>query len=216
MNVKAKKSLKKLICAGLSILFITASAKATLVDANAVKEGIEYYIRIDKDVYDLGEPIEMLHRLTNFRDETLYIDDISFYTYRLELTRPEGDTIFAPYFGPPFPPMPPGLPDIITLNPGECIEYRWYITSNTWGIDGEWVEEPFTTVGQYSITSYYNGCYYSDSIHGDEWWDEWWPITLQPDALDFIIIPEPATILLLGLGVILLKRRAFNYRIGQK
>ena len=193
MNGENRKSLKNLICAGISILFITASAKATLVDANAVKEGIEYYIRIDKDVYKLGEAIEMLHRLTNVGEQTLNVCDISFYTYRLELTRPEGDTIFAPYFGPPFPPMPPGFPDIITLNPGEYMEIRWDITSNTWGIDGEWVEEPFATFGQYSIISEY------DNSFADEG-----PVRLVPDALHFAIIPEPTTITLLGFGLAIL------------
>ena len=157
MNGEAKKSLKKLICAVISILFITASAKATFVDAKAVDEGLEYYIRIDNDVYHLEETIEMYFRLTNVGDETFYVDDLCIYTLSFELIRPEGDTLFALYYGPPLPPMPPGLPDIITLNPGEFIENRWYITSINfnWGTDGEYVEKPFTTVGQYSLTSYY-------------------------------------------------------------
>jgi len=195
MNEEAKKRLKELIFAGISILFITANAEATFVDANAVEEGLEYYIRIDKGIYDLGENIEMLHRLTNVGDQTLNVCDLDIYTLSLELTRPEGDILFAPYFGPPFPPMPPGLPDIITLNPGECIETRWYITLANWGSYGEWVEEPFSIVGPYSIISeYYNG-------YGGEG-----PLGLEPDALDFAIIPEPATVLFLALGGLALVR----------
>lgn len=205
MAGKQKKSLKKLVFAGIIILGLLVcerETRATIVDANAVEEGLEYYIRIDKGVYDLEETIEMLCKITNVGNETLNVCDLDIYTLSLKLTRPQGDILFSPYFGPPFPPMPPGLPDIITLNPGEFIENRWYITSINfnWGTDGEYVEKPFTTVGQYSLTSYYKGCYYSDSVYGDDLWDEWWPITLQPDALDFSIIPEPASIFLFGLG----------------
>lgn len=189
MNGEAKKRLKKLIFAGISILFITASAKATFVDANAVDEGLEYYIRIDKGVYDLEENIEMLCRVTKVGDGIFNVAELGIYSIRLELTRPEGDTLFSPYFGPPFGPMPPGLPDIVTLNPGEHIERQYDITSRRWGTDWEWVEEPFTTLGQYSISSKYLTFIFPGE-----------PASLKPDALDFEIIPEPATVLFLGLG----------------
>ena len=72
MNGGTKKSLKNLICAGISILFITASAKATLVNSNSiVVDNIEYYTQTDKAVYELGEDVWMLHRVTNLRDEPL-------------------------------------------------------------------------------------------------------------------------------------------------
>ncbi len=72
MNGKDIKSLKKLICAGISILFITASAEANLVNSNSiVKDDIEYYTQTDKAVYDLGEYVEILHRVTNLREEPL-------------------------------------------------------------------------------------------------------------------------------------------------
>jgi hypothetical protein len=201
VKMETRKLREKTIIAILTILCTATISKATFVDANAVEEGIEYYIRIDKDVYQLGEAIEMMHRLTNVGEQTLNVYEISFYTYRLELTRPEGDTIFAQYFGPPFPPMPPGLPDIITLNPGEYMEWRWDITSklNTWGIDGEWVEEPFATVGQYSVSSKYNGYIFTEPER---------PVNIESGPLDFFIIPEPASIALLGLAsAFLLVRR---------
>jgi len=195
MNAKGKKSLKRLAFSVTIILILVGYAKetkATYVDANAVEEGLEYYIRIDKGVYDLGENIELLHRLTNVGNETLNVSEFGIYTLSLELTRPQGDTLFSPYFGPPFPPMPPGLPYIITLNPGEYIETQWLITSGRWGADREWVEEPFSTVGQYSITSKYDNSWL-DPHQG--------PLALEPDALDFVIIPEPASIFLFVLGL---------------
>ena len=202
MNWEAKKRLKTLIFAGISILFITASAKATFVDANAVDEGLEFYIRIDKGVYNVEENIEMLCRVTNVGDGIFNVAELGIYSIRLELTRPEGDTLFSPYFGPPFGPMPPGLPDIITLNPGEYIERQYDITSRRWGTDGEWVEEPFTSLGQYSISSKYLTFIYPGE-----------PASLKPDALDFIIIPEPATVLLLALGSLFLTNHCRYRRI---
>jgi hypothetical protein len=194
MTAKGKKSLKNLVFAGIIILGLVVCAKetrATYVDANVVEDGLEYYIRIDKGIYDLGENIEMLHRVTSVGDEIFNVAELGIYSIRLELLRPEGDTLFSPYFGPPFPPMPPGLPDIISLNPGEYIETLWTITSGRWGTDGEWVEEPFTTLGQYSISSKYLTWIYPGE-----------PEILEPYALDFEIIPEPSTIALFSLGLL--------------
>src|SRR4030043_817554 len=76
MKVKANESLKKLICAGKYILFITASAKATLVNSNSiVVDNIEYYIQTDKSVYGLGEGVELLYTITNLRDEVFLVVD---------------------------------------------------------------------------------------------------------------------------------------------
>ena len=189
MNEEAKKRLKELIFAGISILFITANAEATFVDANAVEEGLEYYIRIDKGIYDLGENIEMLHRLTNVGDQTLNVCDLDIYTLSLELTRPEGDILFAPAWITH--PMPPGIPTVITLNPGEYAECRWYIMLCEWGIDEQVVEEPFAAVGHYYILSRYN----------NSWPESEGPERLVPDALHFAIIPEPCSIAILGVGL---------------
>jgi len=193
MSGETNKNLKKLVCAGIVALALAGcarQARGTLSNSSSiVEEGLEYYIRIDEGVYDLGETIEMLHRLTNVGDQTLNVCDLSLsYTVSFELTRPEGDILLAPAFITV--PRPPGFPNIITLNPGEYAESRWYITLCEWGIDGQVVEEPFATVGHYSITSEYDNSFASEG-----------PLRLEPDALDFVIIPEPASIALLGLGL---------------
>ena len=182
---ETKKILKKLVCAGIVILASVVPAKATLVDANAVEEGLEYYIRIDKGVYDLGETIEMLGRITNVGDETLNVAELGCFSLRFKLARLGGDILKAPLI------IVPCIPDIVTLNPGEYMERRYNITSLTWGLDGQVVDEPFTIFGQYSIISEYD----------NNWPGAEGPLTLEPDALDFVIIPEPASIFLFSLGL---------------
>ncbi len=57
-----------------AILITERSAKANLVNSNSiVEDDIEYYMQTDKDVYDLGENVEMLYRVTNLGSE-----DVSF------------------------------------------------------------------------------------------------------------------------------------------
>ena len=174
----------------LVILFITASAKAALVNSNSiVQDGIEYYIQTDKAVYNLGENIEMLHRLTNVGNQTLNVAEPTVtYTISFKLTRPQGDTLFAPAYITQ--PQPPGFPNIIKLNQGEYIEKLYYIMLCEWGADGQVVEDPFATVGQYSISSKY------DNSFADEG-----PLSLVPGALHFAIIPEPCSLILFGAGL---------------
>jgi hypothetical protein len=209
MSGEAKKNLKNLICAGIVTLVLAGcagEARGTLSNSSSiVEDGLEYYIELDNAVYNLGESIVILCRVTNVGDQSLNVSELTLtYTVSFELTRPEGDILFAPYYVPGITPPPlPGFPDIVTLNPGEHTELRSDITLIAscryyrWGADGEVVDEPFTTLGQYSIISEYD----------NSWTGGGGPLTLVPDALEFVIIPEPATILLFGLGGLLLRKR---------
>jgi len=78
MASKMKKGLEKLVCAGMVVLALAGCANATLrttlVDSNSIVEyGIEYYIQTDKSVYNLGESVEMLYRVTNVTDGNVKI-----------------------------------------------------------------------------------------------------------------------------------------------
>jgi len=208
MSGETKKNLKSVVCAGIVILALAGcarQARGTLSNSSSiVEDGLEYYIELDNAVYNLGESIVILCRVTNVGDQSLDVSDLSLhYTVTFELTRPEGDTLFAPYYVHGITPPPlPGFPDVVTLNPGEHTELRSDITLIAsgryyrWGADGEVVDEPFATLGQYSITSKY------DNSFADEG-----PVRLVPDALHFAIIPEPTTLLLLALGGLMLRKR---------
>ncbi len=53
-----------------------------------VQDGIEYYVQTDKAVYDLGENVEMLYRVTNLGDEDVTLglvvcDPLAYYDFRI-------------------------------------------------------------------------------------------------------------------------------------
>lgn len=71
---RTKKNLKKLVCAGIVTLALAGCARATLVNSNSVVEdGVEYYIQTDKSVYDLGENVQILYRVTNVSENPVDI-----------------------------------------------------------------------------------------------------------------------------------------------
>jgi len=62
--------MKKRIIAVVIALGFVGIARATLVDSNSiVQDDIEYYIQTDKAIYDLGENVQMLYRVTNLGTE---------------------------------------------------------------------------------------------------------------------------------------------------
>jgi hypothetical protein len=67
-----KKGLLKSIFAVLFLLPVCANA--TVNSNSIIQDDIEYYIQTDKSVYNLGEDVEMLYRVTNLRSE-----DVEFY-----------------------------------------------------------------------------------------------------------------------------------------
>jgi len=182
MTGRIKKILKKLVCAGISILFMTVSAKATLVDSNSiVEDGIEYYIQTDKPVYDLGEDVEMLYRITNLRTEM----------WQVTAFPPLRDILVAARKGQDFNEIwrlswfrnyPPG-PRVLRLQPGESSEMNVIWPQ----IDAQGTRDPIDDIsiapGIYRI----RGILYPTDVSV---------------AVDITIVPEPATIILLALGII--------------
>ena len=70
--------MKRAIIAIAAVVVLVGATEgwASLVAVNSncvIQDGIEYYIQTDKVVYDLGEDVEILYRITNLRDEELYV-----------------------------------------------------------------------------------------------------------------------------------------------
>ena len=52
------------------------SVKSDLNSNSIIKEDIEYYMQTDRSIYNLGENVEMLYRVTNFGDEDMSFEFI--------------------------------------------------------------------------------------------------------------------------------------------
>ncbi|MBA7477678.1 hypothetical protein ES707_13092 [subsurface metagenome] len=98
------------------------------VNSNSkVEDGIEYYIQTDKAVYNLGENVEMLYRVTN-----LGAEDVTFEFAIQQQTYFEVSDNETRIWGWPKLVNPAG--SIFTLHPGEFKEYfkEWdMINDNT-------------------------------------------------------------------------------------
>jgi len=187
MNGKINKNWKSVVCAGIVILALAGCAKANLVDSNSIlQDGIEYYMQTDKSVYDLGEEVQTLFRVTNLGVEIAIFDfplaesEQSLFTVEEEGVRIWGRRV-------DFSRVISGF----VLNPGEFKEYTgiWNMTADngTLNPDDDWLISPGTydVVGRLNLTG---GTYI-----GDE--------NTRVSVL-VTIIPEPATLALLGAGII--------------
>ena len=85
MSGEAKKRMKSVVCSGIvGLALLAGCARANLVNSNSVVEdGIKYYLQTDKAVYDLGEDVEILYRVTNLTENPVDIGMVlnSYYAY---------------------------------------------------------------------------------------------------------------------------------------
>ncbi|MHC4308423.1 MAG: PEP-CTERM sorting domain-containing protein [Planctomycetota bacterium] len=192
MMCKQKKILKKLACVWISILFMTVSAKAALVDSNSsiVVDNIEYYMQTNKSVYDLGENVEMLYRVTNLGDEDVTLgsvaaDQLAYYDFRI---MQDGSQIWEyPYLSivPAFGSFSLGPYE---SKAGQTI-WNMMNDNGTLPTDDDFPINP----GIYDVIGEL------DLISGER----------VPVSVSIEVIPEPATLLLFGLGMLLVKTRRF-------
>ena len=200
MMGETKKILKKLVCAGIVILASAVPAKATLVNSNSiVVDDIEYYIQTDKSVYDLGEGVELLYRVTNLRDEVF--DVIGFFPiWDILVTANEGENFreiwsFHWYGGGPLGPV------VFRLEMDETMEFTYTWTQIDHQGTPEIGDDTQVSPGVYRVSGVFQG------IEG---------ISNEIDtsvAIDITIIPEPGSLVLFGMGfgsLLLCKKKRRN------
>jgi hypothetical protein len=192
-----KTSLLTIISAA-AILLAACQVQAGMVNSNSViEDGIEYYIQTDKFTYNLGENVEILFRVTNLRDEILNIgndgsvEDIS-------IVGKNGEDSYGVWRNSWIYPSPPGTM-ILRLQAGESKEF-----SVSWlQIDAKGTFDPrddtAVPTGIYRISGiiYGNEGYYPPKIIDES------------VSVDITIVPEPATLLFLGMGAVALRVRKY-------
>jgi len=180
MGNHIKISAKELYFAAVAVLMMLAVAtvtKANAVPVNSnsiVKDGIEYYIQTDKAVYNLGQDVEMLYRVTNLGTQDLmfefaYQQQNSFETSEAQARMWGWPKLVNPAFSS------------FDLRPGEFKEFLidWDMINDNTGA--------LVFPGNFDVTGalkYFPG-------H-----DRYVPVSVQVE-----IIPEPTSLLLLGMGL---------------
>jgi len=171
--------------AAVVVLVGATEGRASLVPVNSnsvIEDGIEYYIETDKVVYDLGEDVEILYRITNLRDEELRVRGLA----------PVQDFFVAQEEGQDFKEMwrwgwfnnPSTGPSVLSLEPNEsdAISDIWPQTDWNGTFD---IKDDFQVVpGRYRISGVVN--------------------RIERVNVDINIIPEPCSLVLFATSMSIL------------
>ncbi len=164
-----------IVTIGLVVLGIASFAMAAPDSNSIIKDGIEYYFQTDKFIYDLGENVEMLYRVTNLRDanvtfEFAYQQQCSFAVWDAE-TRIWG---WPKYVNPAI--------SSFTLQPGEFEEFSkdWNMINDNTGV--------LVVPGNYDVFGTLIGSASDGTIP-------------ESVSVPIQIVPEPSSLLLMGMGL---------------
>jgi hypothetical protein len=177
---------KGLLKSIFAVLFLLPACADAAVNSNSIiEDGIEYYVQTDKSVYDLGEDVEMLYKVTNLRSEEWrfnYIPPIMDITVAVK-----EEEFFNEIWHWSWDKIYPAGPVVFQLGAGESAELN-----GIWpqiDLNGSVEIEDHTQVppGIYRTI----GVFYPTDSH---------------IAVGITIVPEPATLFLLALGAAFLKK----------
>jgi hypothetical protein len=172
------------------VLMVVAPAKlhATMVDSNSiVQDGIEYYIQTDKSIYNLGENVEMMFRVTNFRNEEWIFGYMPPVLDIIVATK-EAESFNTIWFWSWSGIWPAG-PKVYRLKSGEFVELN-----GIWpqiGLNGTCEIEDDTQVspGTYGIGGRIGRSAFDDTVSNSH------------VTLEITIIPELGSLAFLGMGL---------------
>jgi len=191
MENKRKKSCKNLLFAGVIVLALTGAVKeagANLVNSNAIViDNVEYYIQTDKAVYDLGENVEMLYRVTNrgAEDVTFAFGALPVWNFWVEK---DGEHIWRAVNGWY------AAATNLTISPGESREFPALDLPWIWNMRDK--ESNLVNAGEYSVIG---GLYAGPGLYEYSRVAVPIQIILEP-AVDAGIDIEPDTLNLKGKG----------------
>ena len=169
-----------------AVLFAMSSpANAEIVSNSNIVDDIEYYMQTDDSVYNLGEDIEMLFRVTNLREEDVTIScsrlpEFDFWVLQNEQIVWSLIDWFQWY-----------SPSVEILSgQSEDLIYTWDMIGN---------DENPVDIGTYNVV----GLMYNEP------WNDFYYGNYVPSevAVEITIVPEPATILLFATGAIAIRMR---------
>jgi hypothetical protein len=168
-----------------TLLFGIAPIAIAVPNSNSIiEDGIEYYTQTNKSIYNLGEDVEMLFRVTNLRSEDVLIGCSRSGEFNF-LVEKNDDAIWAAAHW--FVWFSPGVE--LSVGESKNISYTWDMIN-----DNDSLVDP----GIYDVV----GVMYNESWnyynHGNPYATE--------VAVPIIVVPEPASFFLLSLGCFLLKK----------
>lgn len=166
------------------LLWMAAIAIAMPVNSNAVVlDDIEYYIQTDKAVYNLGQDVQMLYRITNLGDEdvTFILPNYPVWNFWVEK---DGENIWTAVGGWHYTITE------FTLSPGVYREFpdSWFYPPYIWHMRDD--ENNLINIGEYDVIGGLDG----GTVHYD---------TIV--AVPINVVPEPASFLLFALAGLFLR-----------
>ena len=178
--------MKKAVSIIIMILGTASSlANAEIVSNSMVVDDIEYYMQTDDSIYNLGEDIEMLFRVTNLREEDVTIfcsrePEFDFFVQQ------NGQTVWSLIDW--FKWYSPG----VEILAGEFEEWIY-----TWDMIGN--DENPVGIGTYNVV----GVMYNEP------WNDYYYGSYTPSevAVEITIVPEPCSLALFTAGIVYLRKR---------
>jgi hypothetical protein len=166
------------------MLWITPVAIAEIDSNSIIDNGVEYYIQTDKSIYELGENVNILYRVSNLMNESVTLgrvtdDPPAYYAFRV--TQNDNQIWSYFYMTGVFETIP------FTLEPFQIKEFQtaWDMMNDNgtrWPKTDDFLIDP----GIYNIIGEL------DLVPGER----------VPVSVSINVVPEPSSLLLFGAGLI--------------
>jgi hypothetical protein len=191
-NLRRRKMNNAITTIGLVLLVLGISPIAMAVpNSNSIiQDGIEYYTQTDKAIYDLGENVEMLFRVTNLRDEDVLIGCSRSGEFNFLVEKNDDSILAAAHW---FAWFSPG----IELSPGgsKNIPYIWDMIDDN---------NNLVATGIYDVIGVMYNEPWNYNNHGN-------PYTTEV-SVPITIVPEPSSMaLFMSCLYMLIKRRRVKH-----